>query len=279
MSYTVTAILAAMIIWWFSTGIILVFVRLAEKSGRLGGTAASLVALPSLLIGGWLYLNSLSDVSVGGAYAGFMAALFMWGWIELALLTGTITGPLAKPCPPDVWGFERFIWSWGAIAYHELALVLMLSFAVMTGVGAENTVGLWTVVTLYVARVSAKLNLFLGVPYINTEFLPEKLRYLASHFRRAKMNRFFPVSALLLGGALAYWVARLVGASDGATQAGYALLATLTALALLEHLLMILSLQDAKLWRWMLPKDDLAEGRIEASIGTTTNLKGGKNGI
>ncbi|MEM8537955.1 MAG: DUF3623 family protein, partial [Pseudomonadota bacterium] len=35
--------------------------------------------------------------------------------------------------------------------------------------------------------------------------------------------------------------------------AGFALLAAITALALLEHWLMVLPLPDAKLWRWMLP--------------------------
>ena len=34
---------------------------------------------------------------------------------------------------------------------------------------------------------------------------------------------------------------------------GHALLAAITALALLEHWLMVLPLPDAKLWRWMLP--------------------------
>jgi putative photosynthetic complex assembly protein 2 len=34
---------------------------------------------------------------------------------------------------------------------------------------------------------------------------------------------------------------------------GYALLTALTALAALEHWLMVIPLPDAKLWRWMLP--------------------------
>ena len=38
-----------------------------------------------------------------------------------------------------------------------------------------------------------------------------------------------------------------------ATMIGHALLAALTALALLEHWFMVLPLPDQKLWRWMLP--------------------------
>jgi hypothetical protein len=44
-----------------------------------------------------------------------------------------------------------------------------------SGLRAENTFGLWTFAVLYFARISAKLNLFFGVPKINTEFLPEAL--------------------------------------------------------------------------------------------------------
>jgi hypothetical protein len=34
---------------------------------------------------------------------------------------------------------------------------------------------------------------------------------------------------------------------------GFALLASMTALALLEHWFMVLPLPDEKLWRWMIP--------------------------
>ena len=37
---------------------------------------------------------------------------------------------------------------------------------------------------------------------------------------------------------------------------GFTLLASLSALAILEHWLMVLPLPDAKLWRWMLPARD-----------------------
>ncbi|MDZ7599695.1 MAG: DUF3623 family protein [Desulfobacterales bacterium] len=50
---------------------------------------------------------------------------------------------------------------------------------------AANPFGLWTFAVLFFARVSAKLNLFFGVPRINTEFLPRPLAHLPSHFRIA----------------------------------------------------------------------------------------------
>ena len=44
---------------------------------------------------------------------------------------------------------------------------------------------------------------------------------------------------------------------------GFALLAALTGLALLEHWLMVVSLQDARLWRWLMPRpEERASHRI-----------------
>jgi putative photosynthetic complex assembly protein 2 len=42
-------------------------------------------------------------------------------------------------------------------------------------------------------------------------------------------------------------------ADDPASVTGFALLAALTILALLEHWFMVLPLPDQKLWRWMIP--------------------------
>ncbi len=102
---------------------------------------------------------------------------------------------------------------------------------------------------LFGARISAKLNIFLGVPRINAEFLPAPLAHLPSYFRQAPVSWFFPLSILTLTAAVFCWIERVT--TTGET--GFALLASLTALALLEHWLMVLPLPDAKLWRWALP--------------------------
>ena len=247
------ALLASVFLWWFSTGAILVAVRLAERRGPRAGFWATVFGLPLLGLGAWAFLNSLKDPSLGGAYLAFFGVLALWGWVELSFLTGTVTGPHPKPCPPDAPGWERFIRAWSTVAYHELVLTFLFAFVVLASLGAENMVGCWTYMILYFARISAKLNLFLGVRYINTEFLPRHLAHLGSHFRIAKMNWLFPISVTALTFALACWLERLFVAANPADQAGFALLAGLTALALLEHWLLVLPLPDAKLWRWMLP--------------------------
>ena len=243
--------LVALFLWWFSTGAILMVVRHVDRVGEHHW--AVLTALPVLFLGGVFYLDTLGDTSVAGAYVAFIAALALWGWIELAFLTGVVTGPNRRPMPPGIAEWERFVRAWGTIAYHEMLLVAVLLGIVLFGRGAENVVGLATFATLFVARVSAKLNLYLGVRKINVEFIPSGLRHLPSHFRIARMNWLFPISVTALTGATGYWVSMVMAADAPGAMVGYALVAALTALALLEHWFMVLPLPDERLWRWMLP--------------------------
>lgn len=247
--------LVALVLWWTSTGAILYVVRRADLRGGDSHLLAVLAGLPVLALG-WLgLLRSAGDPSVAGVYTAFVAALAVWGWFELAFLAGIITGPNTRPCPQGVPGWERFLRAWGTIAYAELALLLALvAIAAVTAEGG-NRIGLWTFALLFAARISAKLNVWLGVPNINAEFLPVPMRHLESHFRIAPMNGFFPVAVTALTLAAASWLARALAAEPGSGEAaGHALLAALAALALLEHWFMVLPLPDARLWRWMLPK-------------------------
>jgi putative photosynthetic complex assembly protein 2 len=115
-------------------------------------------------------------------------------------------------------------------------------------------VGLWTFAILLVSRLSAKLNLFFGVPNFTAEFFPDHLRHLTSYLRKGPTNALFPAS-LAAGVALA-WAAAMSGLRADSTpfeMVGYALVFALTALALIEHAFMVLPIQDAALWRWALP--------------------------
>jgi len=263
------AALAALFIWWFSTGAILVAVRRADQHGLRARQVVTLAALPLLALGLWGFHHTMSVTTLGAVYGGFLAALAIWGWIELSFLTGTITGPNLYACPEGLTGWERFIRAWGTVAYHELLLTAALVGLWTLAHGAENTFGLWTYTTLYFARISAKLNLFFGVPRINTEFLPDALGHLASHFRISRLNWVFPVSVSTLTFAVACWLERLFTATTAADIVGFALLGAITALALLEHWLMVLPLPDAKLWRWMLPapKHQRSTARPEGTHG------------
>jgi len=243
----------ALFLWWFSTGIILLAVRRADRSGAAARRTLTWGALPVPVLGAWGLWVTLDQTGPTAAYGAFLSALALWGWIELAFLTGAITGPNLRPCPERLPEWERFLRAWGTIAHHEVLLAAVLAGIWIVGFGAANIVAPWIFTTLYFARVSAKLNLYFGVPRINTEFIPEALAHMTSHFRISRLNWVFPVSITALTWASACWIERLLAAPTPGAAVGYALLAALTLLAALEHWLMVLPLPDAKLWRWMLP--------------------------
>lgn len=250
------AALVALFAWWFSTGAILWAVSRADGRGRGAHGRAVLAALPVLVAGVAGAIASAGQP--GAAYLPFLSALAIWGWIELAFLTGCVTGPSRAPLSPVARGGARFRAAWLVLAWHELLLAAgMLALFWLTW-GAETRLAFWTYAVLWGARISAKLNIFLGVPRINEAFLPGTLAHLPSYFRRGPASWLFPVSVLALTAAALVWTGRAVATGE----AGFALLATLTGLALLEHWLMVLPLPDERLWRWALPapRTDMGEG-------------------
>jgi putative photosynthetic complex assembly protein 2 len=252
------AALVTLFLWWFSTGAILWRVRHADRSGGIAHAASVLLGLPLLAAGIWGLGVSLDDATANGTYIAFLSALGVWGWIELAFLSGVITGPNTDPCPPFARGWDRFSRAALTLVWHEALLIAALSLLAYAAWNAANPFGLYTFALLFFARASAKLNLFLGVPRINVEFLPRPLAHLASHFRHARMNWLFPLSITGLTFATACWLERAIAAPTEAALTGHILLAALTALALLEHWFMVLPLPDQKLWRWMLPASPAA---------------------
>ena len=115
--------LSALFLWWFSTGIILWRVKRADNEGRDAHLWSVILGLPLLLGGFGTLHHTLGDSSATGAFVGFVAALAIWGWIELAFLSGIIAGPNTSLCPPEAPLWERFLRACGTIAWHELTLM------------------------------------------------------------------------------------------------------------------------------------------------------------
>jgi putative photosynthetic complex assembly protein 2 len=112
-------------------------------------------------------------------------------------------------------------------------------------------VGLWTFMTLWVMRQSAKLNIFLGVRNLGENFLPPHIAYMKTYFKRAPMNVLFPFSVTLAtGAAILVWWHLVDGAASPFETAGLSLVGTLLALGALEHWLLVLPLPTEALWRW-----------------------------
>jgi putative photosynthetic complex assembly protein 2 len=248
-------------LWWFLTGVILLLVRRADRQGPSAHRALALYSSPVFVFSGLACFITAGHSSLIGIYASFFSALLFWGWVELAFLTGLITGPNKDECPKGVSETERFLKAWSAISYCELLLFSLLLTYIYIGWNAENKVGMWTFVILFFARVSAKLNLFLGVPNVNTEFLALPLKHLVGYFRIRPINWLFPISVSIITFVLFCLIERIFREQAGSdVLVGFVLLASLTALALIEHWFMVLSVPDAELWRWMMPKKPAQKG-------------------
>jgi putative photosynthetic complex assembly protein 2 len=242
------ALLYALFLWWFSTGAVLWLCR-REAARERAWLWAGLATLGGLA----MLAASASRPSAGGAYLAFTAAVLTWGGVEITFLSGLVTGPRRQACPAGLRGWPRVVAAVEAILYHELALLAAGVASAAATWGGANQVGLQTFLLLWLLRLSAKLNLFLGVPVTNEALLPERLRFLASYFTLRPINPLFPVSVTAATVVLALMAARALAPETNAFEAaGSMLLATLLGLAVIEHWFMLLPLPSASLWSWSL---------------------------
>jgi putative photosynthetic complex assembly protein 2 len=107
---------------------------------------------------------------------------------------------------------------------------------------------------MWVMRISTKLNIYLGARHAISEMLPNRLSYLKSYFRTDRTSGWFYVSlsgtAMVLG-----WLSHAAAtASTGHDIAKWTLLACFAALALLEHLFLVLPVRDSALWAWAMER-------------------------
>ena len=181
-------------LWWFSTGAILWLDRRPKVTYRWSLIAVTVIAA----VAGCGLAASLRDATPFGAVIAFTCALAIWGWHELTFLTGLISGPQRTACPSDVPGWRRFILATSTLIYHEIALLLTALVIAAVSWQAPNQFACWTFLVLFFSRLSAKLNLFFGVPNFSDELFPDHLRYLSSYLRRSPASALF--SGLYFGG-------------------------------------------------------------------------------
>jgi putative photosynthetic complex assembly protein 2 len=240
--------LLGLLIWWFSTGLILFLDGLPRHTFRWSMTAATAMLLAAL----YGLAASASDTSVAGAYTAFTCAVLVWGWLEISFYMGYVTGPRTHHCQHDCGGWRHFGHAIQASLYHEIAVLAAAAIVIGQAWGSPNQFGTATFVVLWWMHQSARLNVFLGVSNLNAEFLPEHLAHIRSFFRNAPMNLLFPFSVTLstIGAVLVAQQASL-NAADSFRAVGYTLVATMLGLAILEHWFLVLPVSASRLWNSM----------------------------
>ncbi len=238
-------VIAVIALWFGSTAMVLWLDSRAPSTFR-----SSLAWSGALAIGGAALLAATATSrGIGAAYLSFAAALAIWGWHELSFLTGVISGPNRAPCPPRLSGWARFRAASATLIHHELALALTALLLIALAWRGANPIGAITFAMLFAFRLSAKLNIFLGVPAFVDELLPPHLGYLRSYFTKAPMNPLFPLS-LFAALAAAGWFAMTALAAEGGAAVGASLLFALAILGVIEHLFLVVPVREAALWRW-----------------------------
>jgi putative photosynthetic complex assembly protein 2 len=262
----VLPVLFVLFSWWFLTGAVLYVVGLPRTTARWSMTAATAVLAAAV---GVLW-HTAGLTSAAAAYAAFMAALLVWGWHEMSFLLGIVTGPRTTECPRHDRGRAGLWPAVETLLYHEAAILVtgLALYAMLAG--SPNEVGLWTFVILWVMRISAKLNVYLGVPNLTEEFLPPHLTYLKTYFCRRPMNLLFPISVTLSTIAVWLLISEAGNAATDFDRTAFTFLATLVALALIEHWFLVVPLPSASLWTWGLwsrtdePEPDAAAAPVMA---------------
>lgn len=264
------AVCYALFLWWFSTGVILYLDRLPRATYRWSLLGSSLVCFASMAAA--VMVAQRADVL--GAYIGFTSGVLMWGWLEMTYFMDAITGPRKAPCPPESPRSRRFWLALQTSLYHELAILAFGILLFVLSWNQANQTAAWTFAVLWWMRWSAKLNLFLGVPNLNEDWLPDHLRFLTSYLTKRPMNLLFPVSVTVATVVMSLLVEHALDFPPASFSSQAAVLAaTLLALAILEHWFLVLPVPDAVLWDWVFePNGCDAQSKIQQDSTSTSSL-------
>jgi putative photosynthetic complex assembly protein 2 len=242
-------LLFATVLWFVATGFVLWLDKLPSHTWPISITMAT-VASGFAMAG---IIATAEETSPWAAYVAFACALVLWGWHELSFLMGFVTGPNRNPCPPDAKGWRRFRLAAATLIHHEVAMFACVIALMAVTWGKANQTATLTFLLLFVMRLSAKFNIFAGVPHLSTEMMPDHMRYLASYFRIAPPRWFFSLSVSGIA-VLAAWLADKALSSQGGISTGYALAFALVALAFIEHGFLVVPWQDTAIFRWAMPE-------------------------
>ncbi len=237
---------AAVLIWWGATGTIIYVCGRKAWRPWVFGIVTSVQPLAF-----WRLWEEKNSVEVGGVFAAFFWAIIIWSWIETSYYAGFVVGRRVPELEPDAPTSLRLRRAIAANLYHELAILALSLIVVLLGWGGANDTGLWAFMILHWTHQSAKINIFLGVNNLTTDYLPDNLKYMAQYFSKKSLNTFFPFSATITT-VIATLLFNSIGAATSAgQQVGQALLFVMMIAAVLEHWWLVTPV-PTRIWEWAL---------------------------
>ena len=234
-------------IWFVATGIVAWAdnrdAKTFPKRLMIGGAGG----ITGLLV----ILAASRSVSVLGVYAAFIGALLVWGWHEIGFLTGAAAGPRREAASPGLKGARRFAEATSTVIHHEVMLALTALLLISLSWNMPNQIGATVFVLLFGLRLSAKINMFIGVPNSTAEMLPPHLAYLKTYFGPNRLTVLLAASIAAIVW-VSFWFGSLALSAPlgSAKMVGASLLATLCLLGALEHGFLALPFRDGMLWGW-----------------------------
>jgi putative photosynthetic complex assembly protein 2 len=227
------ALLGLVAFWWAATGVTIAMER--DALTRAAGLAAA-TGLAALAVA---LLRTTRDVETpAAAFRSFAAGSLLWLWISTLFYGGWVTGVRpggAAPAGPSLALAAQAI---AGTLHADLLALGVIALAVRLTWRAPNRVGLWALLLFWGAHQTGKLNVFFGVRHAGAEFLPRELGYLSRFFGPPANSPLLPATVIALAALAGLLVWRAVKARTPFARAGHAMLGTLAALALLEHVLL-----------------------------------------
>ena len=239
-------ILVTLALWLGSTGVILHL----DSQDRRTFMGSMLGAIALIAVSLWLVTMTSAEMTPASAYIAFACGIVLWGGQLLAFYTGFVTGPNKSAYSAGAAEQSRFWQAVNTSLYHELAAAAGALVLFVLTRGQPNLFALWTYLILWLMHASAKLNVFLGVPNLGEDLLPEHLAYLTTFMKRKPMNALFPFS--VTAGTIVAWLLFERALREGATSfevAGFTILGALMGLAVIEHWFLVAPIDANALWR------------------------------
>ncbi|MEO7995848.1 MAG: DUF3623 family protein [Gemmatimonadaceae bacterium] len=236
--------------WWAATGL-----TLAMQRSSLTSVASVAIASVFALVGAVLIVKTRTDTTVRSARLAFLGSALVWWWCSTLFYAGigiNIADSAAVVPPPRTFAFA--LQAIAATLRPDLVGVFALVLIGILVWRRPNRFALGALFTFWGTLQTAKLNVFMGVRNSGVDWLPEHLVKLSQFFGPPQNSLLLPVTIAGLGICFASMARSSSAADQPFAKHGYAMIAFLLALAVLEHIMLGVNL-SLPLWDIFRPQN------------------------